>query len=61
MQGYEACYYLLFNSVTDALEAMEQQNYGYAKQLLITAQQKAEELWIDAANDELEENYKPER
>ena len=61
MHGYEACYYLLFNSVTDALEAMEQQNYGYAKQLLITAQQEAEDLWIDAVHDEFEENYKPER
>ena len=35
---YRKMYYTLFNAVTDALEAMEQQNYGQARELLIAAQ-----------------------
>ena len=37
-----------FNAVTDALEKMERQNYGEASALLIAAQQKAEELYMDS-------------
>ena len=33
---------------TDALEKMERQNYGEASALLIAAQQKAEELYMDS-------------
>ena len=46
--NYEKLYHLLFNAITDALEQMEQQNYGTAKDLLITAQQKAEEIYMSA-------------
>ena len=42
---YRKMYYALFNAVTDALEAMEQQNYGQARALLIAAQQQSEELF----------------
>ena len=45
---YEKLYHLLFNAITDALKQMEQQNYGSAKDLLITAQQKAEEIYMSA-------------
>ncbi len=45
---YEKLYHLLFNAITDALEQMEQQNYGSAKDLLITAQQEAEEIYMSA-------------
>ena len=48
--NYEKLYHLLFNAITDALEQMEQQNYGTAKNLLITAQQEAEEIYITAEN-----------
>ena len=48
---YQKAYYLLFNAITDALEALEQQNFGRAKQGLISAQQRAEELFLE---DELE-------
>ena len=44
--NYEKLYHLLFNAITDALEQMEKQNYGSAKDLLITAQQKTEEIYI---------------
>jgi len=44
---YQKAYYLLFNAITDALAAMEQQNFGQARQLLISAQQQAEEIFLE--------------
>ena len=41
MTDYKAMYLLLFNAITDALEKIEEQNYGEACELLIAAQQKA--------------------
>ena len=49
---YQKMYYALFNAITDALEAMAQQNYGQAKALLIAAQQQSEELYLDGEDDE---------
>lgn len=51
MTDYKKMYTTLFNAVTDALEKMEVQNYGDAKELLISAQQKTEEIYITAQND----------
>ena len=45
--NYQLLYYKLFNACTDALEAMEAQNFGQAKETLIAAQQEAEELFIN--------------
>ena len=45
---YEKLYHLLFNAITDALEQMKSQNFGTAKETLITAQQEAEELYMSA-------------
>ena len=39
---YQKMYTTLFNAITDALEQMESQNFGTAKETLITAQQEAE-------------------
>ena len=50
MPDYEKMYHLLFNAITDALEQIESQNYGNAKTQLISAQQKAEEIYITAKN-----------
>ena len=50
MPDYEKMYHLLFNAITDALEQIEQQNLGIAKDQLISAQQKTEELYITAKN-----------
>ena len=50
MADYDKMYSLLFNAITDALEQIEQQNFGSAKDLLIAAQQKAEEIYITAEN-----------
>ena len=50
MTDYQKMYTTLFNAVTDTLEKMEVQNYGDAKELLISAQQKTEEIYITAQN-----------
>lgn len=44
---YEKLYFHLFNAVTDALRAIEQQNYGQASATLMAAQQETEELYMD--------------
>ena len=46
--NYQKMYTLLFNAITDALKQMESQNFGAAKETLITAQQEAEELYMSA-------------
>ena len=50
MANYEKMYSTLFNAITDALEQIEQQNFGSVKDLLIAAQQQAEEIYITAEN-----------
>ena len=50
MTDYQKMYTTLFNAVTDALKKMEMKNYGDAKELLISAQQKTEEIYITAQN-----------
>jgi hypothetical protein len=50
MEDYAKLYHLLFNAITDALEQMNAQNFGSAKEALISAQQKAEEIYITAKN-----------
>ena len=49
---YRKMYYTLFNAITDALEAMEQQNYGQTRALLVAAQQQSEEIFMDSDEDE---------
>ena len=44
MEDYAKLYHLLFNAIIDALEQMNAQNFGSAKESLVTAQQKAEDL-----------------
>ena len=46
MVDYKELYSILFNAITDALEQPSHENYGLAKDLLIAAQQKTEELYI---------------
>ena len=45
---YQKMYTTLFNAITDALTQLEAQNYGNVKDALISAQQKAEEIYITA-------------
>ena len=46
MPDYQKLYALLFNAVTDALDEMDRLNFGRAKELLMAAQQAAEEAYI---------------
>ena len=44
---YQKMYYQLFNALTDALQAMEEQNYGIAREIMKKAQQAAEEMFLE--------------
>ena len=44
---YREMYLRLFNAVTDALAAMEAQNFGRARAMLIAAQQRCEEMYLE--------------
>lgn len=48
METYKAMYLLLFNAVTDSIEALTAQNFGQAKEILIQAQQDAEEYYLES-------------
>ncbi len=43
MPNYKQLYFRLFGAAADAVEAIDSCNYGQAKELLIAAQQAAEE------------------
>ncbi len=43
---YKQLYHLLFNRITDALEAMEKGDAAQGKSILMQAQQDAENLYI---------------
>ena len=47
MPDYQKMYLLLFNAITDAMEEMENQNYGKAAELLRKAQAAAEDVYIE--------------
>ena len=44
MEDYTKLYHLLFNAITDAMEQMNAQNFASAKETLVSAQKKAEEI-----------------
>lgn len=46
MEDFPKYYTHLFNRVTDAIEAIQRQNYVAAQDILIKAQQEAEELYL---------------
>ena len=46
MNVYQKGYYVLFNTVTDAVNALDAQNFGQARELLISVQQTCEELFL---------------
>ncbi len=46
MVNYKKMYLNLFNRITDAIEEIEKMNLGTAKDILIAAQQSAEEEYI---------------
>ena len=50
MKGIPEYYTVLFHAVEQAIQALEQQNYGLAKQILIDGERAAEEAFV--AKDE---------
>lgn len=48
MPDYQKLYTTLFNSITDALREIDALEIAKAKQLLMEAQQQAEEQYMDA-------------
>ena len=46
MENFPQYYTRLFNGITDALEALRKRNYEEVRDILIKAQQDAEEMYI---------------
>ena len=46
MENFPKYYAHLFNSITDAIDALQRQNYIEAQDILIRAQQDAEEMYL---------------
>lgn len=46
MTNFKNLYFGLFNALSDILQEIEEENYETAKQIIIVAQQKAEEQYI---------------
>ena len=47
MELYQQMYYILFQGISDALEALDEARIQDARQLLRAAQQKAEERYLE--------------
>ena len=52
MPNYQELYFKLFAAMADAVEQMEEGNYGFAHKTLITAQQEAEEKYLEDTTNE---------
>ena len=48
MPDFKKMYLHLFSHVSDALDALERQNFGQAKEILIAAQQQAEDEYVES-------------
>ena len=46
MPDYETLYHLMVNASEDALKAMEKGAYAHAREILIAAEQEAEERYL---------------
>ena len=46
---FQKMYVILMDGAEKAIRAMEEQNFGLARQLLIEAEQKAEEVFLSEA------------
>lgn len=46
MPDFESLYLYLFNRITDALGEIKEQNYGKAREILLKAQEEAEERYM---------------
>ena len=48
MPDYKELYILMVDASEKAIEEIEKQNYGAAKEILIAAEQKCEKIYISA-------------
>lgn len=49
---YEKLYFYLFNRITDALEELEKGRSETARLLLVSAQQAAEEMFVESCGSQ---------
>ena len=56
MENFPKYYTRLFNGITDAIEALQAQNYIKAQDILIRAQQDAEEMYLEDGDGEEDED-----
>ena len=52
MENFKKYYTRLFNGITDAIEALQEQNYIKAQDILIRAQRDAETMYLEDTDDE---------
>ena len=56
MVDYKKMYCIMMDGSERAITAIREQNFGTARKILIQAERAAEELYIQTADDEAEEN-----
>ena len=47
-ENFPSYYTILFNGITDALEALNRLDFGQAREILMHSQEAAEEAYIEA-------------
>jgi len=47
---YQKAYYILFNAITDAINAMDNREINQASEILKTAQIKTEDMYIESGS-----------
>ncbi|NLT14391.1 MAG: hypothetical protein GXY05_08615 [Clostridiales bacterium] len=52
MPDYEKLYRIVFNGITDALDAIEREEYQRAREILVKAQQAAEDYYVEDGEEE---------
>ena len=52
MENFPKYYTYLFKSITEAIDALQRQNYIEAQDILIRAQQNAEEMYLEDGDKE---------
>ncbi len=47
MDTYQTMYFILFNAITNAIEAQSRGNYEMPVNIIISAQQNSEEIFVE--------------
>lgn len=55
MPDYKKMYLILFNAITDAMDALNAQKFALASKILIDVQRHTEAMYIDTCEDEAEQ------